>query len=458
METDFTGTATITDPDVYEYRIQGGVSITGLKQARLGEDPELTLAVKGGPGLSTTDHSADMDAPEIDGFEGVALMREGPGAITQTALVYSNAERSVRAFDDVYSYNRNAGNVITDVALTHRWVLAPVEPDDTLTDGVSDLLAVQDPGGLIKFEHELSTTGVTSRMLTATVSTGTPLVTTPGTTVRGTYDGIPGEFSCGGIAAANCTISLLTEAEAGMVPDTDLHAVVGAVRFSRSAATALLFKADDPDTVIPDRDYLAFGVWQEVPHNPTLANPGRVRPFATGNAGPFTMTQIMALRGSASYSGGAVGHYATRAAGSHLADMGRFTADVSLDADFDTEDPLLSGTIDGFMSEEGMEMPGWVVTLSHGHMDAADLTNGPPTNRGIDVDGTTSGSTGSLSWSGVWEAWFFGTNKSTHPTGIAGNFQADAGTPQPITTQEGRINLFADEGFAGVVGSFGGKK
>ena len=141
-----------------------------------------------------------------------------------------------------------------------------------------------------------------------------------------------------------------------------------------------------------------------------------------------------------------------------MAEMGRFTADVSLDAEFDTEDPLLSGKIDSFMSEDGMEMAGWVVTLGGGHMDAVDLTNGPPTMRGIDVDGSTSGSTGSLSWSGVREAWFFGTNKSTHPTGIAGNFQADAGTPQRVSTPEGRINLFADEGFAGVVGSFGARR
>jgi len=424
-------------------RISGGVSIKDLTQARLGEDPMLSLAVTGGTGLSTAMDSADTDAPALSGWTGVALEKAGPGGVTQMALVYSDAERSVRAFDDVYSYNRNALNVAEDVALTHRWVLAPTTADDTdpLPAEPSDLLKPQDPGGLIVFNHELSTTGVMTRTVRANSNANITADLTP-TSVRGTYDNVPGEFTC---AEADCVISITS---------------TGAVRLSGAENAALLFKADDPDTVIPDRDYLAFGVWTEVPDQPTLSNPGRTRAFVHGSAGPFKSTEIMELNGTATYNGAAVGHWATRAKGSHLAEQGRFTATATLNANFDGGvqpvaplPALLSGAITSFMDEDGTEMPGWRVSLDRGSM----MGEGPADANGVDVDGATSGTSGSLSWSGVWEAWFFGTNTNSTPTGVAGNFQAVAGTAQPMITDEARIDLFNDEGFAGVVGSFGAR-
>ena len=418
-------------PAVMGGRIQGGVSIDGLSQARLGMPAQLTLAVTGGTGLGTADDSAG-EAPAIPGWTGVSLMKDGPGAISQMALVYSDAERSVRAFDDVYSYNRDEFNISMDVSLTHRWVLNPVTENDQATTEVDEsLLSAQD--SRIMLHHELSTTGVRMRTMVQNEVDADP----PATPVRGYYDGVPGQYLCAG---GDCTVS---------ITDT------GAVQLTgENATTNLLFKADDPDTVIPDRDYLAFGVWTEVPDDPTLANPGRVRPFVHGSAGPFTKAQIDMLTGKASYSGGAVGHYATRAAGSHMADQGRFTATASLSANFDGGiPPLLSGSISGFMTEDSTAMEGWLVNLSGGAMGGMSLTD----TKGIDVDGTTSGTTGSQSWGGVWEAWFFGTNTANHPTGVAGNFQAEAGTAQPIHTPEGRINMFDDTGFAGVVGSFAGR-
>ena len=78
------------------------------------------------------------------------------------------------------------------------------------------------------------------------------------------------------------------------------------------------------------------------------------------------------MAGTASYSGGAVGHYATRAQGAHTAEMGRFTASAAMSANFDGgTTPLLSGMVDGFMDEDGTAMAGWVVNLNGGAM----LTN-----------------------------------------------------------------------------------
>ena len=98
----------------------------------------------------------------------------------------------------------------------------------------------------------------------------------------------------------------------------------------------VLFQVDNAETLLPDRDYLAFGVWTVVPDSPTHANPGSVGAFTKASAAAFDSQEINALTGSASYEGPAAGHYATRAAGSHTVDMGRFTAKASITASFDT--------------------------------------------------------------------------------------------------------------------------
>ena len=208
----------------------------------------------------------------------------------------------------------------------------------------------------------------------------------------------------------------------------------------------------------------------------------------------FLYADVAALVGTASYSGAAVGHYATRAQGAHTVDTGRFTATAALTANFDADaNPDLagvdaaglsvSGRITNFMAEDGTAMPGWLVNLRNGAMltgifDAAASTF-PATTRNMtpgddtivprastngDIYGTTSGTSGgpsgSLSWSGVWDAWLFGNDLTVHPSGIAGRFQASAGTAEPNTSPEGRILLLgpmADQGFAGVTGSFAGR-
>ena len=425
VETDFSGEVTIFGADEYELRIRSGVAVEGLVQAPLGMDPQLSLSVTGGPGLSTAEHSADMEAPEIDGYTGVSLMRAGPGPLTQTALVYSDAERSVRAFGDVYRYNvmMDGEDPTSESTRTHL-LIGPLTSGTPATVGMGVFANVS-------LEHGLSTTAGDQER-----EVGDPDEPEP-STVRGAYDGVDGLYSFNG----GTTIML---GDDGTTVTLDGEA-------------AVTFRADDPETLLPDTDYLAFGVWTEVPDNPTLANPGRVRPFATGSATPYNPAAVEMLEGTASYSGGAVGHYATRAQGGHTVDYGRFTASSSLTANFDDGGKLLSGEITDFMTDDGTPMVGWLVNLNVGHMDVNDLSNGPVTNPGIDIDGMTSGTTGSLSWSGVWEAWMFGNNQLNHPTGVAGNFQAEAGTAQPVTTPEARIDQFNDQGFAGVVGSFAGR-
>ena len=367
------------------------------------------------------------------------------------ALVYSDAERSVRAFGDVYPNNvgvTGATPVITPSAIvpTHRAIL-----DATAAGIAATLLANLDSN--ISLVHGLSPVpGIVTRMF------GTGVATAPNS-LRGSYAGVDGDFLCVG----TCTLSL----DAG-----------GNLQFAAAGAAnnGLLFQADNPESLLEDSDYLAFGVWTEVPDNPTLANPGRVQGFVKGSANVFKWRHVAALDGTATFSGNAVGHYATRAQGSYTAEMGRFTADAALTANFNADaDPYaagndgaglsVTGTIDNFKMEDDTSIAGWVVNLNGGGMltrtfdlDAAGATRvlARPSTDG-DIYGTTSGYTGSLQWSGVWDAWLFGGNTGTYPTGVAGRFQAARGRPQPFTTLNGAIDLFNDQGFAGVTGSFAGR-
>ena len=78
------------------------------------------------------------------------------------------------------------------------------------------------------------------------------------------------------------------------------------------------------------------------------------RPDATG---------ITALRGTATYTGGAAGQYALRSSTGGTNDAGSFTARAKLDADFN--DDTITGTIDNFMGADGKSR-NWSVELKEG--------------------------------------------------------------------------------------------
>ena len=454
--------------------------------ASLSQTDSLAVSLTGMSDLSSMTDMAMDNAPPISGWNSVAL--EGRvGSAMQSAVVYSDAKRSVRNFTDAYPYNRdeNGGgsgtDVTSNVVLTHRFI---VDPPEMATDG--DLTMIAE--GKIGFNHELTTTGdVDTRMFGRSGDAANAATTY--TTVRGTYDNVPGQYSCvtgtGATGtAAMCTITIDAQGVAWLSAPNNI---------------VLLFKADDPDTLIPDRDYLAFGVWTLVPDNPTQGNPGMTRPFVKANAPAFRANEIDDLQGTASYSGNAVGHWATREAGMHTVDYGMFTADLSITANFDTQSasrpvavPVEGGefsvqlgtdtgvvfaesTVSNFMDvDSGDMLEGWLVNLNGpGHVNnsvvmpdatyaTTDLALAASVVYGTQMSGTTDGSTGtttgSLSWAGVWDGSFHGTNRATTPTGIIGTFHADAGTPTPVLTPEARINLFEDLGFAGVVGSFAGRQ
>ena len=429
---------------------------------------------------------------EIAGWHGAELVKAGDGAISQMALVYSDIEPSIRVFSDSYPYNRTPTNEVSpgpgEPTFTHHWVVQL--PLDTAATRV----AVEDHSPGVKLESGLTTTGVDETTLDSL------------DTVRGSYAGVAGQFTCIGGAAGGTVGCTLNLDEAGVLWWYSNTTIAG-------EEATVLFKADDPATLLGDPDYLAFGVWALVPDSPTHGNAGQTRPFATGGAAKFSMADIAPLQGAATYEGAAAGHYATRAQGSHLVDHGRFTASVTIEARFDnlapaTEEAGPGGAGNGtytvtasapvtfktgtmvhdFMDHDGNAMEGWLVNLGSPagggedtfmasanrdynsqasrdglSLSAAELTqyNDAVANAvgaGTALLGGTSGGTGSQAWSGTWDGTFHGTNKETYPTGIAGRFEASVGGALPEKTTEARIDLFEDEGFAGVVGAFGARR
>ena len=190
--------------------IRGGVIIKALEQERLGRDPKLTIELADGAVLDSSTDKAEMDAPDVGAdWMGVALEKTGAGGITQKARVYSDAERSVRAFGDAYPYNRalSSTNIVTagvgDVP-THRLILnvrresdatnvpGPNYGNDPATIPNETYVSVQDDK--IELTHGLSVvTGDTSEDFVI------------GNTLRGKYDGVPGQYTFAEVGDTSAT-------------------------------------------------------------------------------------------------------------------------------------------------------------------------------------------------------------------------------------------------------------
>ena len=131
-----------------------------------------------------------------------------------------------------------------------------------------------------------------------------------------------------------------------------------------------------------------------------------------------------------------------------MVDMGQFTANATIAVNFNGDAAAFAGSkIDGFMADDGTAMPGWVVLLGGATVESTGM-----------LTGATSGSPGGVQWMGNWDGSFHGKDRGDYdryPSGIAGRFHAEVGTPQPVTSPEGVILEFEDRGFTSVVGAFG---
>ena len=287
-------------------------------------------------------------------------------------------------------------------------------------------------------------------------------------TFTGTYFGASGQFQCVAATGANCGIMRNADGDVVII-DTDATTpgIQGGGRWTFTP---------DPDAMIdvPDQDWMAYGAWLTTPDNGTGNH--RLGVFFNGldtwapATDALTATTNNALRGSATYSGGATGVYVDGA------DSGLFTADAALTATFDknstatnvdADDYMISGRIDNFRGTNGVFLGDdtqaspndpdaggendWVVVL--GAFDFQATTDGSITAT------ATTGSADGVSWTGSWNGQFFGPSGTQTaplaPSGVAGQFWAQtpiadadvATTPHDETTP-----------VTAVVGAFGATK
>ena len=125
---------------------------------------------------------------------------------------------------------------------------------------------------------------------------------------------------------------------------------------------AWTFKPTNPaqklmDTSAPDTTYASYGWWLH-----KAANDGDFTASAFAvYRGTAPAVDIAALRGTATYMGGAVGKYSLRGDTGGTNDAGHFTADVTLEATFAAVHSI-EGMVSNFMGADGMARD-WSVAL-----------------------------------------------------------------------------------------------
>ena len=260
-------------------------------------------------------------------------------------------------------------------------------------------------------------------------NTDTPVTTT----VRGTYHGVSGTYTC---QSTNCA------GDVEFVSGTS-----GPRRFVASPSFVWDFEPGSIATGVRqnhDTEYLYFGIWLTEPDDANTAHTYR---YIVGGDNDRTTDGVplvySELDGTYTFRGGAVGKYATRNQVNQNDKVGTFTADVELTAILGTTHPdtaaqnTVSGLIDNFR-DGGQDLgSGWQVRL----------------NRSGIVDGvvastsTTAAKIGGVNATGTWGATLHGSDNnnlggterdsvkyplSRYPTadlsGIVGHFSAANGT------------------------------
>ena len=289
--------------------------------------------------------------------------------------------------------------------------------------------------------------------------------------VQGTYFGASGLFTC---TSATCRITRAAAGSTNFGIGDDDPVLDG----SQEGGTWTFAPADGATVNLPDQNWLAFGFWLTAPDD-AADGTHRVGVFHDGmqayDYGNANNDDTGRLAGTATYQGSAAGLYVNRD------NSGVFTADVNLDADFETN--MLSGRVDnfknsrgGFISSDTRTDPNdpqqggegdWFVELRRSAIGTmANQVDQPATN-GV-AAGNIGGSADGVQWSGgEWNAQLYGhggrvpvpmmvsptnptemvvapahMNPGVAPSGVAGTFRA--------VTDE-----LSDGTHKGVVGAFG---
>ena len=175
----------------------------------------------------------------------------------------------------------------------------------------------------------------------------------------GSYQGVPGTYYCTpSDRAVGCTAD---------VADMGFTLAGGTWTFKPTNPAMKLM-----DTSADDTDYASYGWWL---HKSEDGDTYTASAFAVYR-GTAPTVDIAALRGTATYTGGAAGKYSLRGDTGGTNDAGHFTADVTLEAEFGTAHKI-SGTVDNFTGGDG-ESRDWSVALGDSVVSGAGVIAGDP--------------------------------------------------------------------------------
>lgn len=368
--------------------------------------------------------NAMMDPTEIAGWEGATYTRTR-GMVTDTVVKYNNKEApgpqafSTTAADGYYDTSGRPG-----VTGSHSSGVL------TLTETVTD-----DTRALIVADF-----GITAAHQTIPFASDAE-----GHSVMGSFNGIPGTFSC----AANTACPVVSD-DMGMLAsltgwtftpgdalDDEGTPLTGSDL--TDALAALMVQG-----VVPDPDFMLFGYWIQATEE-SMGTTHAFLPFADGTMpyGGETGT-VGTVVGSATYVGPATGLYMSKGVTrqgqpTHPFSSGQFMATATLDAVFgqtagNTLIPnstfTLSGRIENFMNADGEMIDAmWSVSLERTLIGAANTGTGG----GDGTANTFSGATMGMNLAGdagTYSGRFYGPSTAAAdgsiplPTSAAGIFDA----------------------------------
>ena len=407
----------------------GGAAIPGHTTP----DPMLSVSTDGMLVAEATDYTqSDMVPDMIEGWRGAMLTNKDG----DTAVVYSDIgnDGETSLLD---RHTSNLPNSDLSPVKVRSW---PVGGDEVAAANRAENPI---PWSAVRRPDEMTTVGGSS--------------SNPITMFKGSVHGISGTFSCDDAGPGLCTAPQ-------RYSDDKVNAGTTGLPDARvDGDTAWVFVPDEDASItyLDDMDYLTFGWWLSKgedgkPDDLTLIYED-VNGFGAA-ARDETSTAGTALRGSATYKGGAAGKYAMASATEDMYEGGHFTAMATLMVDFDADDTpvagepsdragiALSGMIDNFMTGD-VSRPDWMVELMVDG-DNADAATGmqPVNNLGSDLDETTVSlatewSTGSAqTGTGMWDVMFWGggnetnTDNTSHPAAAVGTFNAHIGTTDAANT------------------------
>ena len=290
----------------------------------------------------TMDDAADGDGTDVTqvlkatmknigrnhGWMGKQYVASGTGVDgTYEAVVYSNVEapKQGRKFG-----SRDA--VTTTGAFEYQ-----------LENGALALTSGTNDGKRVAFTGVTRTAGTEMFSLPDPNPSGATTILIPGS-----YHGVSGTYNCKPAdAAAGCSAAVAAKGFTVSSDDT--------WTFTPSNANARVMDA-------ADTAYASFGWWlKKTENDATYTASAFVDEKGTVNAA----SGLNDLNGTATYQGGAAGQYALHSDIGGTNDAGKFTARVTLEADFtnNTAETAITGTVDNFMGADGQSRD-WSVTLN----------------------------------------------------------------------------------------------